>query len=392
MDATQEKIYLKALNTYYKLKNQYDENYQKDIHKIINIKGLSWKEKRDEFQKIKRKCINCRRPVGTIFTNKAKAIEDKHLLAMCGDRSNPCPLKLDINTSYVAIMTDFINDDEHEISEYKKQIIVDKNDLLFGYITAEQAVAKFDSVKESIITRIKNYEFEMQQYLSVVDNPIKQELLKKMQTEINAHIYEMKTMMREFNKTQNTQYIADIVALNVAMSYPPDEDPEIIPKLTKLMNAKYAYSAVEYNGVDDTYHLIQKPHVIVEFEQDLGEKERGVISMREGLDKNVKLLVNVVQEEGMPSLQGVKAKTSKSKKSEAIVGEQNPLAEMNKIWGDRNVPAYVPQNIEASNLLPDGTIAASEAAKLNLKITFKKGGLIVTDPQTGRIYKVTAGK
>ena len=78
---------------------------------------------------------------------------------MCGDRSNPCPLKFDINTSYVAIMTDFINDDEHEISEYKKQIIVDKNDLLFGYITAEQAVAKFDSVKESIVTRIKNYEF-----------------------------------------------------------------------------------------------------------------------------------------------------------------------------------------------------------------------------------------
>ena len=386
MDATQEKIYLKALNTYYKLKNQYDENYQKDIHKIINIKGLSWKEKRDEFQKMKRKCINCRRPVGTIFTNKAKAIEDKHLLAMCGDRSNPCPLKFDINTSYVAIMTDFINDDEHEISEYKKQIIVDKNDLLFGYITAEQAVAKFDSVKESIVTRIKNYEFEMQQYLSVVDNPIKQELLKKLQNEINTHIYEMKTMMREFNKTQNTQYIADIVALNVNMSYPPDEDPEIIPKLTKLMNAKYAYSAVEYNGVDDTYHLIQKPHVIVEFEQDLGEKERAVISMREGLDKNVKLSVAAVQED-MPSLQGVK-----SKKTEAIVGEQNELTKMNKIWGDRDVVANVPQNIEAINLLPDGTIAASEATNLNLKITLKNGVLIVTDPQTGRIYKVTAGK
>uniref|UniRef100_A0A6C0EZF1 Uncharacterized protein n=1 Tax=viral metagenome TaxID=1070528 RepID=A0A6C0EZF1_9ZZZZ len=386
MDATQEKIYLKALNTYYKLKNQYDENHQKDIHKIINIKGLSWKEKRDEFQKMKRKCINCRRPVGTIFTNKAKALEDKHLLAMCGDRNNPCPLNFDINTSYVAIMTDFINDDEHEISEYKKQIIVDKNDLLFGYITAEQAVAKFDSVKESIVNRIKNYEFEMQQYLSVVDNPIKQELLKKMQTEINANIYEMKTMMREFNKTQNTQYIADIVALNVAMSYPPDEDHEIIPKLTKLMNAKYAYSAVEYNGVDDTYHLIQKPHVIVEFEQDLGEKERGVISMREGLDKNIKLSVNVLQED-MPSLQGVKAK-----KPVAIVGEQNPLAEMNKIWGDRDVVANVPQNIEASNFLPDGTIAASEAANLNLKITFKNGNLIVTDPKSGKIYKVTAGK
>ena len=37
MDATQEKIYLKALNTYYKLKNQYDENYQKDIHMFFPI-------------------------------------------------------------------------------------------------------------------------------------------------------------------------------------------------------------------------------------------------------------------------------------------------------------------------------------------------------------------
>jgi hypothetical protein len=88
--------------------------------------------------------------------------------------------KTNEKTEMDKIMTDFINDDEHEISEYKKQIIVDNNDLLFGYITAEQAVAKFDSVKESIVTRIKNYEFEMQQYLSVVDNPIKQELLKKL--------------------------------------------------------------------------------------------------------------------------------------------------------------------------------------------------------------------
>ena len=34
----------------------------------------------------------------------------------------------------------------------------------------------------------------------------------------------------------------------------------------------------------------------------------------------------------------------------------------------------------------------SEATNLNLKITLKNGVLIVTDPQTGRIYKVTAGK
>ena len=33
-----------------------------------------------------------------------KEIEDKHLLAVCGDRVNPCPLNIDINTSYVVIL------------------------------------------------------------------------------------------------------------------------------------------------------------------------------------------------------------------------------------------------------------------------------------------------
>jgi hypothetical protein len=283
-----EKLYISALNNYYKLKNEYEEAYQKDIKRISSMKALSWKEKRIEFQKIKRKCINCHRPVGTLFTDKAKEIEDKHLLAVCGDRVNPCPLNIDINTSYVVILPEFMADDEKTLNEYKKQIVIDKNDLLFGYISSEDAIKKFDELKEQMISAVKNYEFESLQYYELIDNPKKMEELKKQQKNINDKIVEIKLLMREYDRTQNTQYVADAVASYISMSFPPIDEPDSISKLAELMDAKYAYNAVEYNDVDGTYHLIQKVHTISEYEQILGEKEPGVVAMVTGVEQKIK--------------------------------------------------------------------------------------------------------
>ena len=44
------KDFIDALNTYYSLKNQYEKNLAKEKSKIINTPGLSWSEKRAEFQ------------------------------------------------------------------------------------------------------------------------------------------------------------------------------------------------------------------------------------------------------------------------------------------------------------------------------------------------------
>ena len=57
-----------GINDYYKLKRDYESAIDKDIKKLD--KGMSIKEKRKEFQKLKPKCIDCNRPVGTIFSNK----------------------------------------------------------------------------------------------------------------------------------------------------------------------------------------------------------------------------------------------------------------------------------------------------------------------------------
>ena len=86
------------LNDYYKLKNNYENEILKEKKKIIKNQELSWKEKRNEFKSFKPKCINCKRPVGTIFSIKYNTeVEFRELKAICGSRTDPCNLNININ-------------------------------------------------------------------------------------------------------------------------------------------------------------------------------------------------------------------------------------------------------------------------------------------------------
>ena len=64
--------YIEQLNEYYKLKEKYDSSKEKLKSSILygdENRKTSWKEKRSEYQQLKPKCINCKRPVGSIFTH-----------------------------------------------------------------------------------------------------------------------------------------------------------------------------------------------------------------------------------------------------------------------------------------------------------------------------------
>jgi DNA gyrase/topoisomerase IV subunit B len=153
-----EKNFREGLNTYYNLKNEYDTNFENQKIKLIKTAGLSWKEKQKEFQKIKRKCVNCKRPVGTIFkttiVNPNDFNNERHLIAMCGDRGDPCPLNVDINLSYIVNLNEFIEQQKRKIEKDKNEIILDKNNLLFGYIDSNEAVENFDTIKDILKSEI----------------------------------------------------------------------------------------------------------------------------------------------------------------------------------------------------------------------------------------------
>jgi len=85
--------------------------------------------------------------------------------------------------------------------------------------------------------------------------------------------------MKDFERTQNVQFVNDVVELYVK---------EMTPKLKEIMKKKYAYSTVEYDDTTNMYNLMQIPISIEGLESDLAEKEHGVVSMQMGTEEKIK--------------------------------------------------------------------------------------------------------
>ena len=225
---------LDALNLFYSMKSQYETNLNKEKTKIINNKDLSNREKQREFKKLKPKCINCKRPVGTIFATIYDEKEDgRQNKAQCGDRTNPCDLNIVINLVKIIRLEDFLEMDEKDISKLKVDIIKDKNDLIFGYITTEEALDKFEKSKENLNELVSSYELSLEKFMMVINNKEKKEELRKIEKEIQSNISYIKDALKK-DTTQKS--VNDIIAFQIN---------EMMPKVEQRQELLYPYNAVE---------------------------------------------------------------------------------------------------------------------------------------------------
>jgi hypothetical protein len=272
-DADKRK-FVDGLDQYFRYKSIYESLIKNEKNKINKLPGLSWREKRIEFMKIKPKCVNCKRPVGSIFSTKVDD-DGRHLIAICGDRTAPCPFNININLGLVENIRDNLNSDEDALSQNKREIIIDKNDMLFGYITEEEAVEKFDKIKEKVSEFTKVYEFTLQTYLNIIDNDEKKTELEKLQLEFYNNLDNFNSMVNQYKEKQNTQLIIEAIDLYVNTMQ---------PRINELMNKKYAYNSVEYNEQDNTFHLIQIPITNEMLEWDLTDNGQKVVSFKTGVE------------------------------------------------------------------------------------------------------------
>jgi hypothetical protein len=256
--------------------------------KIIAIPNLSWKEKRLKYSELRPKCINCGRPVGSVFTCKENDEFERILSAVCGDKENPCPFNIKINLAETNDLRELIKEEEESLMEYKKSIILDKNDFLFGYISSELAVIKFEEIKEKVITSTENAQYFLTLFNVITDSSKKKESLTKIQSELYTNIENIKKMVSEYEKTQNRQFVTDAVDVYVN---------DMIPRLQKLINIKYAKSYVDYED-DGTYKLLQLQYSIEQLEFVLGDQtvEKMQLGLKEPKDKKEKQKLKVVQE------------------------------------------------------------------------------------------------
>lgn len=260
MTTRNEMSVMDAFNEYYKLKNKYENDYNKDKQKIIKNKLMSWKEKRNEFKQLKPKCINCKRPVGTIFSIKKSGDpkdDYRELKAICGSLTEPCSLNININAGVTYNILDHIKELEKDIEEYKKEIIEYKNKLLFGYTHTEIAVDNFEKIKEAINDTSFLLNINYERLFDIVDNKIKNEQITKLKEEIYILINEIKESIKNFNSTGNIQFVRDSIEIYVN---------QMETKLNDLSNLKYNVNLVEYDDAEGVYRLIQKKNSAYDLE------------------------------------------------------------------------------------------------------------------------------
>jgi hypothetical protein len=255
------------INEYYKLKSKYDEQNQKQKQKILNNKRLSIKEKKHEFKQLKPKCVNCGKPGGTTFAsvfNKETSHEPfRELRAFC-KAVEPCGLNINIAVGHFLNMSDMLADIEDEISVSKKEIISDKNKLLFGLITTEKALDNFDAYKENINVFTSALETYLQEYMKLTDNPETKDMLKERLEKSYFQIQEIKHSMADFNTTDDVQFVRD--AVNIY-------NTNLTPTLSEILQLKYRENTIMYDEQYNTYHLIQNKYSIQDTQINLGKFE-----------------------------------------------------------------------------------------------------------------------
>jgi hypothetical protein len=242
-----------TLNEYFKLKLQYETQIMANKKKIMNNSTLSNREKRAEFLKLKPKCNNCKRPGGTRFkTSFFKETDNeesyRQYKATCGIIADPCNLDITVQIGKVDLLPNLLNNIQNEINERKNTVINDKNKLLFGCITTEDALARFETLKDDISFYTSFYEIYLETYNAIVDND-------KIKTELNTalsdyyvQIDRIKDCIKKMNETGNVQYAHDAVVIQTTI---------LTPLMDKLRSLKYNETTVLRNEDANTCNLIQ---------------------------------------------------------------------------------------------------------------------------------------
>jgi hypothetical protein len=260
-----ERDFLDALNNYYKFKSNYDDSFQKEKTNIINNESLSWKEKRGEFKNYKPKCINCKRPVGTIFSRTYDEKEFSRVLkAVCGDIQDPCSLNITLNIGFYEHIPNIIKTDEKDIENFKISVIKDKNNLLFDYITTEAALDNFEKFKIEIIEISTSLEAIKEIYMNIYDNEERKKNLQKLQEESYILTDTIKKLINDFSHNNNNTLVHDAVTIYVK---------QLIPKLKQLAKVKYEVNKVEFFEDENIYRLIQYENSIQSLEYNYGKPE-----------------------------------------------------------------------------------------------------------------------
>jgi hypothetical protein len=227
---------IQKMEEYYKLKTEYETKTKKYKEQIKPPK-----------------CIFCKRVGGTIF--KTEVInEDRILLAYCNVKPDPCKTRIDIHTGKIELYIDKMREYEYKIKELKKNVILYKNDLLFGYISSTKIVEKFNNIKKQIDEYTIDYYFIKENYELFVDNIDDYIHLCDLEKRNYIEIENIRVELNKYRYTNDSEIKHDIID-NVVLIY----KDKLIKLLNEILNLKYSDPEVVCDTDENCYKLIEIP-------------------------------------------------------------------------------------------------------------------------------------
>jgi len=241
--------YLEKLNEYYNLKKTYETNIKDKKNTILKDDSLSIMQKKEKINKMKKTCIICKSPGGSVFKN-----EGTLLLAYCGN-SSPCNFKIKINRGTFVLLNESIDVFNEGVEEAKENIIKSKLNLLFNLEKEEDVLKYFNEVKDELTEDLESLVEFKQEYLSKIENLGNNAIIIAKTKILEDKILLIKEAVVIFNETNEKQYVKDIVNIYI---------DDILPLNKELQDLKYKYYNIEsfQQGEETIFKLIKKKYTI----------------------------------------------------------------------------------------------------------------------------------
>jgi len=243
-DETNESYY-NNLQEYYKLKSSYDATRQKKLNELAGSYGKDYDQKKQNFAKLKFKCINCKQDGGTLFTETPDLLR-----AICGNNVKPCKLDLSIKRKKFAHISEKLELAKLDLAKYKKNIITTKLDFLFNYIQEEKAVETFELLKQQLTNNQENYLNLLSLYNSITNNEETANLIKEKIADFENNKKLYSEALELYTSSGQVTYLKNAIEIHkTKLSLLGNE----------IMNLKYKSSYVEKNE-QDQFVFFQNKH------------------------------------------------------------------------------------------------------------------------------------
>jgi len=245
--------YLESLGEYFKLKDAY-ETKVKEMRRAAFKRSPNRKAGKELAAAVKPQCIQCKRPVGTIFQRKYT-----NYSAHCGSPTDPCNLKIEL---YSGLFTSGLdNDAVEDVEKEKTNIIKHKLDTLFNYISEKESMELYKQSLEAYHLEVDILKLEKERYQDLYEDPVKKEAIVKKRKRIFVLHDQLKALLNEYQTTNNPEIIKAAVKLQIDQIIPEHKNLMVLENEVMEMDGNKLCKMAILPGRSDSCHS-EPPKVV----------------------------------------------------------------------------------------------------------------------------------